>query len=79
MARPLRIQFEGALYHLINRGNYRRDVFGTADKAAAFERCLFATCARMKWRLFAYVLMRNHFHLGGVWGQGSSIIIAGVL
>lgn len=63
MARPLRIQFKGALYHVINRGNYRRDVFETADKAAAFERCLFATCARMKWRLFAYVLMRNHFHL----------------
>lgn len=63
MARRLRIQFEGAVYHVINRGNYRRDVFETADQAAAFERCLFETAERMKWRLFAYVLMRNHYHL----------------
>jgi len=63
MARRLRIQFAGAIYHVINRGNYRRDVFETADKAAAFERCLFEVCERMRWRLFAYVLMRNHYHL----------------
>lgn len=63
MARRLRIQFEGAVYHVINRGNYRRDVFETADRAAAFERCLFEVCERMRWRLFAYVLMRNHYHL----------------
>jgi REP element-mobilizing transposase RayT len=63
MARRLRIQFEGAVYHVINRGNYRRDVFETADKATAFERTLFETCDRMRWRLHAYVLMRNHYHL----------------
>ena len=63
MARRLRIQFPGALYHVINRGNYRRDVFETADKAAAFERCLFETAERMQWRLHAFVLMRNHYHL----------------
>ena len=59
MARRLRIQFAGAIYHVINRGNYRRDVFETADKAAAFERGLFEVCERMRWRLFAYVLMRK--------------------
>ena len=63
MARKLRPEFEGALYHVINRGNYRADVFGTAGAAAAFERCLFETCARMGWRLHAYVIMRNHYHL----------------
>lgn len=63
MARRLRIQFPGAVYHVINRGNYRRDVFETADKAAAFERCLFETAERMRWRLHAVVLMRNHYHL----------------
>jgi len=63
VARRLRIQFHGAIYHVINRGNYRRDVFETADKAAAFERCLFETAERMKWRLYAVVLMRNHYHL----------------
>lgn len=63
MARRLRLQFEGAVYHVINRGNYRRDLFETADKAKAFERALFETCERMAWRLYAYVLMPNHFHL----------------
>jgi putative transposase len=63
MARKLRLQYEGAVYHVINRGNYRRDVFETADKAKAFEECLFEAGARMGWRLHAYVLMRNHYHL----------------
>lgn len=51
------------MYHVINRGNYRRDLFETADKAKAFERVLFETCGRMGWKLYAYVLMPNHFHL----------------
>lgn len=63
MARRLRIQFKGAAYHVLNRGNYRQDVFETADKAAAFSRVLFETCERMGWRLYAHVLMRNHYHL----------------
>jgi REP element-mobilizing transposase RayT len=63
MARKPRLEFEGAFYHVINRGNYRRDVFETAATAQAFERCLFETCERLGWRLHAYVVMRNHFHL----------------
>lgn len=63
MARKLRLQYEGAVYHVINRGNYRRDVFETADKAKAFEECLFEAGARMGWKVHAYVLMRNHYHL----------------
>ena len=38
MARKRRIQYAGAIYHVINRGNYRRDLFGTADKAKATTR-----------------------------------------
>ena len=37
MARKLRIQYEGAIYHVINRGNYRRDVFESVGAAQAFE------------------------------------------
>ncbi len=37
MARKLRIQYEGALYPLIDRGNYRRDLFGTDGADRAFE------------------------------------------
>jgi putative transposase len=63
MARKLRIQYEGALYHVINRGNYRRDIFGSAGAAQAFEAALWEACAVNGWRLHAFVLMRNHYHL----------------
>jgi putative transposase len=63
MARKLRIEYEGALYHVINRGNYRRDVFESAGAAQAFETALLETCAAHGWRLHAYVIMRNHYHL----------------
>ena len=63
MARKPRIQYEGAVYHVINRGNYRRDVFELASTAQAFERCLFEACEQAGWQLHAFTLMRNHFHL----------------
>lgn len=63
MARKLRIQYEGALYHVINRGNYRRDVFESVGAAQAFEAALMETCEVNGWRLYAYVVMRNHYHL----------------
>jgi REP element-mobilizing transposase RayT len=63
MARRLRIQYEGALYHIINRGNYRRDLFSAQGAAWAFNALLCETCARHGWRLHAYVVMRNHYHL----------------
>lgn len=63
MARKPRIQFAGAHYHVINRGNYRQDVFELASTAQAFEKCLFEVCDQAGWRLHAYTLMRNHFHL----------------
>ena len=63
MARKLRLEYEGAMYHVINRGNYRSDIFATVGAKAAFESCLFEACAKAKWRLHAYVIMRNHYHL----------------
>ena len=63
MARRLRIQFGGALYHVINRGNYRRAVFGTVGAARAFESTLTETCVRHGWRLHARGIMPNHYHL----------------
>jgi len=63
MARKLRIQFEGACYHIINRGNYRADVFANQGAAKAFETCLWEACEKTGWRLHAYVVMRNHYHL----------------
>jgi putative transposase len=63
MARRLRIQYAGALYHVINRGNYRRDLFETVGAAQAFERLLGELCSRYGWEMHAFALMRNHFHL----------------
>jgi len=63
MARKPRLEFEGACYHVINRGNYRKDLFGSAGTAESFEKVLFAACEKFHWRLHAYVIMSNHFHL----------------
>jgi putative transposase len=63
MARKLRIDYGGAIYHVINRGNYRRDLFETVGAAAAFLRVLFEATGRFGWKIHAYVLMCNHFHL----------------
>jgi len=43
MPRKLRLEFPDACYHVINRGNYRRDLFAGKGAAKAFERTLFET------------------------------------
>src|SRR6266516_3022410 len=53
MARKLRLEFPGACYHVINRGNYRADIFRTEGARAAFETCLFEACAMSNWVLHA--------------------------
>jgi REP element-mobilizing transposase RayT len=63
MARKLRLEYPGAMYHVLNRGNYRMDIFATQGAKQAFETCLFEACAKAHWRLHAFVIMRNHYHL----------------
>lgn len=63
MARKVRIEFPDACYHVINRGNYRRDLFSGQGAAESFEKTLFEACGRCGWRLHAFAIMRNHFHL----------------
>jgi REP element-mobilizing transposase RayT len=63
MARRLRIQYPGAIYHVINRGNYRRDLFTSPGEAQAFLATVKEAKERMGWHVHAYVLMRNHYHL----------------
>ena len=63
MARKLRLEYPGPIYHVINRGNYRTGVFATAGAKAAFEKCLFEASAKSGWVLHAFVVMRNHYHL----------------
>ena len=59
----LRLQFPGAVYHVINRGNYRSCIFAHEKTRAAFEACLFEACARHDWPLRAFVVMSNHYPL----------------
>lgn len=63
MPRKLRLEFAGACYHVINRGNYRADIFKTEGARAAFEACLFEACEKSNWVLHAFVVMSNHYHL----------------
>src|SRR5580698_10262019 len=76
MARKLRLEFPGAVYHVINRGNYRADVFSEPKTKAAFAECLFEACRKSAWVLHAFVVMRNHFHLGLETPEGN--LIAGM-
>lgn len=73
MARKPRIEFPGAIYHVLNRGNYKADLFDTSGAAQAFADCLFETCERMGWRLHAFCLMRNHYHLAVETPQGNLV------
>jgi len=63
MARKLRLEFPGACYHVISRGNYRTDIFRGEKTNAAFEACFFEACVMSGWLLHAFVVMRNHYHL----------------
>ena len=60
MARPLRIEFAGAVYHLTSRGDGRSDIyFEDADRT----RFLSLLGERHNWQCYAYCLMTNHYHL----------------
>jgi len=63
MARPLRLEFPHAFYHVINRGNYRRFLFTGKGAAEAFVRALGEAAERFGWKIHAYVVMGNHFHI----------------
>lgn len=63
MTRKLRIEYEGAVYHVINRGNYRADIFEQSGAKAAFLKCLDEACQKSGWIVHAWVIMRNHYHL----------------
>ena len=63
MPRQLRFQEDGTVYHVLNRGNYRADIFGTEGAKAAFLQCLDEACAKTGWVVHAWCLMANHYHL----------------
>lgn len=62
MGRVPRIEFEGALYHVMSRGNRQEDIFLTDDDYSLFMEVIDEACSRTGWRIHAFVLMRNHYH-----------------
>ena len=63
MARRLRVEFPGAIYHVMNRGDRREDIFHDDQDRHRFLETLGEACAKTNWLAHAFCLMRNHFHL----------------
>lgn len=63
MARPLRLEFPGALYHITSRGNARADIYLDDDDRWLFLDVLAEVIGRFGWVCHAYCLMGNHYHL----------------
>lgn len=63
MARPLRIEFPGAVYHVTSRGNARDDIFADSTDRQTFLLLLENVVNRFNWICHAYCLMDNHYHL----------------
>jgi REP element-mobilizing transposase RayT len=63
MARPLRLEFAGALYHVTSRGDRRENIYEIDHDRQAFLSVLADVCAQCNWVCHAYCLMDNHYHL----------------
>lgn len=63
MARPLRLEFAGALYHVTSRGNRREAIYETDRDRESFLVVLEDVCGTFNWVCHAYCLMSNHYHL----------------
>lgn len=63
MARPLRLEFAGALYHITARGDQREEIYLDDEDRTRFLTLLGEVCQRFNWTTHAYCLMTNHYHL----------------
>jgi len=63
MTRPLRVEFEGAVYHVTSRGNAGNDIYLADADRMLFLKILTDTVERYHWQCHAYCLMSNHYHL----------------
>ena len=61
MVRKLRIQYPGAIYHIMNRGDHREDIFRDNQDRQLFLKTLGEACAKADWQVHAFCLMNNHF------------------
>lgn len=63
MARKLRVEYPGAIYHVMNRGDRREPIFLDDQDRRRFLETLGESCGKTGWQVHAYVLLPNHFHL----------------
>src|SRR4051794_37437292 len=63
MGRKLRIQYPGAIYHLMSRGDRSEPIFGDDSDRVLFLKTLDEVCEKTGWQVHALCLMLNHFHL----------------
>ncbi|HEV2331391.1 MAG TPA: transposase [Verrucomicrobiae bacterium] len=76
MARKLRIEYPGAIYHVMNRGDRREPIFKDDQDRRGFLAALGETCEKTRWQVHAWCLMPNHFHLVIETPQGN--LVAGM-
>jgi REP element-mobilizing transposase RayT len=63
MARPLRLEFAGALYHITSRGDRREDIYRNDGDRKQWLELLAQVCARFNWVVHSYCQMTSHYHL----------------
>lgn len=63
MARKPRIEFTGAVYHVISRGDRGEAIYQDDEDRLVFLRFLGEVCERTGWQIHAFVLMTNHYHI----------------
>ena len=63
MPRPERISLEGLIYHIVNRGNNRQDIFKDDEDFATYLQTIKKFKDKYLFKLYGYCLMRNHVHL----------------
>jgi REP element-mobilizing transposase RayT len=63
MARSIRIEYADAVYHVLCRGDRREEIFRNAEDFGIFLATWEEVCARTGFKVHAYVLMPNHYHL----------------
>ena len=76
MPRKLRLEYPGAIYHVMSRANGKGNIFETDVDRQDFVKTLAETCAKTGFEVHAYCLMRNHFHLVVETPQGN--LVAGM-
>jgi len=63
MSRKLRIEYPGAMYHVMSRGDRRERIFLDDVDRQDFIKTLAEACQKTNWQVHAYCLMPNHYHL----------------